>query len=701
MPFHRSVHATGFRRQAFQGTRRSAVWLLSAFLFAVPTALAEEGESDVSARGEAYYHYALGHLYHQFAQQYMRPEYVDRAVAEYNAALEADPGSLVIQIEMINLYAGASQLHKAVELAEEILADKPDNVEVHKLLGSIYRSYATRDGQGLNTELLDKAISQFVRVTELEPDNAGHFKDLGLLYRAAQEPERAEKNLKRALELDGTMDEARAGLAYLLLERRKFQEAIAFLEAIVGEPGADRRFLNALADAYEQTGRPADAAKAYDRIISEGGNTLQARRRLAENLFQSRQFTRALQYFRGLAALDTEDSHYPLRIAMIHGEREEYEQAWESLEHARRLDPDSVEVQWTAIGMLEAEGRLGEAIQGTSELLESTRKDEYTPNERRRRAALLERLGVLQRETGSSGEAAATFHEIGELNPGLRPKIFVQVIETWRRAGDFARAESEAKRAVAEFQDDEMLASLLASVLADRGKTKEAIKVVERASKGSASGIDRLLTMARIYQKGRQFDKAEERIKAANELADSDEARIAVLFAFGSLYEQAKRFEMSEASFRELLEISPDNAGALNYLGYMFADRGVNLDEAHDLVQRALDLEPDNGAYLDSLGWVYYRQDKLELAAKYIERSLKQYEDDPVVHTHLGDVYYKQGRIADAKQHWSRGLQEWNRSAPADRDAEEVESLRRKLSALGLSMAEDSDGKKKDAIKRR
>lgn len=701
MPFHFSARMAGFRRHALPGTRRTAVWLLLLVLLVVPSPSAAEAEAEGSSRSDAYYHFALGHLYHQFARQYMRDEYVDRAIQEYSTALKSDPGSLVIRIEMINLYAGANRLAKAVALAEEIIGEDPKNVEVQKLLGSIYKSYATRDRQGVNAEFLGKAIDQFERVVAIEPDKPEHHVELGLLYRSAEKRDDAEKALRRALELDSGQGDAKANLAYLLLEGRKFDEAIEVLEGIVKEEGSERRFMNALADAYEQTGRFADAAKIYEGIVAQGGNTLQARQRLAESLFLSKQLEQALQQYEALADLDERNATYPLRIALIHGERGDYEKAWESLGRARRLDPESLDVRWAAIGILEAEGKTVEAAKQTSELLESTRKAEYTPNERRRRTALLERLGVLQRELDSSEEAARTFREIADLNPRIRPRMLAQVVETWRYARDFARAEKEARKAVEELGDDPLLTNLLASVLSDRGKTKEAVKVVERATKGGEPDIETLLTIARIYEKGRQFERAEERIEAASKIADSEEARIAILFAYGSLYERSKRYEKSEASFRALLKIDPDNASALNYLGYMFADRSVHLEEAHDLIQRALDLEPNNGAYLDSLGWVYYRQEKLELAAKYLERSLKQYEDDPVVHTHLGDVYFKQGRVADAKQHWSRGLEEWNRSAPADRDAGEMESLRRKLSELELSMAEDPDGKKKDDVKRR
>ena len=700
MPFLLSAPTAGFRRQVLFGARRIGFTL--AILSALCTASlpAAEPVASASERGEAYYHFALGHLYHQFAQQYGRREYVERAAKEYAAALEADPDSQVIRIEMVNLYAVAGRLSKAVEIAEGMLEEEPENLEVHRLLGSIYRSYATRDQQGVNAELLAKAIQQFERVVEIEPENAENHTQLGLLYRSAQQPEKAEATLQRALELDPGQADAQVDLAYLLLESGKFREAIDVLEGIVAESGGDRRSMNALAEAYEQVGRFRDAAATYEKIVAQGGNTLQARQRFADNLFLSRQFGRAIEQYRTLTGLDSDNTTYHLRISQIERERGDFAKAWESLERARRIDPDSIQVQFDAINLLEREGRIEEAAEQTSQLLESTRKAEYAPNERRRRTMLLERLGLLQRELESTEQAIETFREIAEVDPQFKPRVHVHVIETWRQERNYARAEAEARKAVDEFDDNPMLANLLAGILADRGRTKDAIKVIQRLGKGVDSDFDMLLTMARIYEKGRQFDKAEERIERASALAETDDQSVAVLFAYGSLYERAKEYEKSEAKFRELLKLDPENAGALNYLGYMFADRSVNLEEAHGLIQRALDQEPNNGAYLDSLGWVYYRQDKLDLAVKFLERSLEQHGDDPVIHTHLGDAYFKQGRVSEAKRHWSRGLEEWNRSPPADRDSAEVESLRRKLAELDLSMADGADGKKKSPVKR-
>ncbi len=701
MPFRLSAQPAEPYRHGFRGFRRSAAFLLFLSLLFLPGVVGAEGEEDAVDRSVSYYHFALGHLYHQFAQQYMRQEYVDRAVEEYTAALEADPQSVVIRTEMINLFAGASRLPKAEALAEEMFAEDPNNIELRRLMGSIYSSYATKPRQGVDPDFVAKAIEQFERVAELEPDEAGNHVRLGRLYQMAGKPSLAEKSLRRALELDPGQSEAEVTLAYLLLETGDFNAGIRFLEAVVEGGTRDRRHLDSLASAYEQTGRFREAAAMLEKLVDQGGNSLQIRQRLAESLMRSRQFGRALEHYRELAGMDSGNPVYFLRISEIERQRNDFPNAWEALERARRLDSESVEVQLQAIGLLIAEDKAAEAAKETQNFLESTRKAEYTPNEKERRAMLLGQLGVLQRDMNRPQAAVETFQQISKLAPDAQPRVLFQVVETWRSARDFPRAEKEARKAVEEFSGDVQLMQLLASVLTDRGKTKDAIKVVQRSIKDGSPDIDELLTMARIYERGRQFDKAAEHLDQASKIADSDEARIAVLFAYGSLYERSKQYEKAEAEFRDLIAIDPTNAAALNYLGYMFADRSVHLEEAHDLIQKALDLEPNNGAYLDSLGWVYYRQNKFELAATYLERSLKQYEDDPVVHSHLGDVYYRQGRVADAKQHWSRGLAEWNRSAPADRDSAEIESLRRKLADLELSMAETSPtAKKKGSVQR-
>ncbi len=107
---------------------------------------------------------------------------------------------------------------------------------------------------------------------------------------------------------------------------------------------------------------------------------------------------------------------------------------------------------------------------------------------------------------------------------------------------------------------------------------------------------------------------------------------------------------------KKAIEINPKNADALNYLGYSYAEKNINLSEAYELVMRALEIKPDDGYIIDSLGWVYYRQGKYDLALKTLQKAVEITKDDPVVLEHLGDVYKELGESEKALEYWEKAL---------------------------------------------
>jgi tetratricopeptide (TPR) repeat protein len=121
----------------------------------------------------------------------------------------------------------------------------------------------------------------------------------------------------------------------------------------------------------------------------------------------------------------------------------------------------------------------------------------------------------------------------------------------------------------------------------------------------------------------------------------------------------------------------------------MLADRDVRLDEALKMIKRALELEPGNGAYLDSLGWVYYRQNQLELAEDQLSKALEKIGTDPTVHDHLGDVYAKAGKTREAIIQWQTSLKEWEKAASADADPQEIAKVTRKLEDARVRVAKE------------
>jgi tetratricopeptide (TPR) repeat protein len=134
-------------------------------------------------------------------------------------------------------------------------------------------------------------------------------------------------------------------------------------------------------------------------------------------------------------------------------------------------------------------------------------------------------------------------------------------------------------------------------------------------------------------------------------------------------YERAGHFQKAVSLFQQVLSQQPDDHWAMNYLGYMLADAGIRLKQAEQLIEKALQLNPENGYYLDSMGWVYFRLGRFELAEEYLIRAIDELPDQAVMHDHLGDVYLQRGQLEKALGQWQKALQ----LSPDD------EQIRRKL----------------------
>ncbi|MGH9676858.1 MAG: tetratricopeptide repeat protein, partial [Candidatus Acidiferrum sp.] len=149
-------------------------------------------------------------------------------------------------------------------------------------------------------------------------------------------------------------------------------------------------------------------------------------------------------------------------------------------------------------------------------------------------------------------------------------------------------------------------------------------------------------------------------------------------------------YDRAEVEFKKALAVNPRDAAVLNYYGYMLGDRGIRLEEAQSLVQRALKEEPNSGAYLDSLGWIYYHENKLADAEITLRKAVQFESHDATIRSHLGDVYAKSGRMDLAATQWEKSLQEWRHSLPADVENDKIAEVEKKLSQVKHRVAEKS-----------
>jgi tetratricopeptide (TPR) repeat protein len=155
------------------------------------------------------------------------------------------------------------------------------------------------------------------------------------------------------------------------------------------------------------------------------------------------------------------------------------------------------------------------------------------------------------------------------------------------------------------------------------------------------------------------------------------------------MYERMNKVDLAEVEFRKVLKFDPESAGAMNYLGYMLADRNLRLPEALELITKALDKDPGNGAYLDSLGWVYYKLGRLPEAEENLRRAVAKTPRDPTVHDHMADVLMKESKVREAAAQWQTSLKEWDSSSPAELRPDEISQVKSKLEGAKVRLAKE------------
>ena len=164
------------------------------------------------------------------------------------------------------------------------------------------------------------------------------------------------------------------------------------------------------------------------------------------------------------------------------------------------------------------------------------------------------------------------------------------------------------------------------------------------------------LDLAFVYRSQKEPDKEIQTIQTGLNHMRDDTSSIRLLFALGAAYDQNGNVELAVKTLEEIIAKHPNHDQALNYLGYMFADRGERLDYAQQLIERALQIAPDNAAYVDSYGWVMFRKGDFQQAITHLKRAVDLTED-PTIFDHLGDAYQAQGDTTSARRCWQKALE--------------------------------------------
>jgi tetratricopeptide (TPR) repeat protein len=677
--------------------KRFALAFVVAGLAGLPTlaqfadANASPGKTEkLSPRAEAYYNFTLGHLYELQYEQTSQNDFATKAIEAYKKAYAVDPQSPIIGERLAEMYWKAQRVHDAIVEANEILKRDPNDLATHRLLARIYlRSLGDiNGGSGVQTEMVAKAIAEYSEVHRLDPTDQEASLWLARLYRLHNEPERAEQVLRGMLKEDPDNDAAVEQLTQLLLDENKSEEAIKLLEGMIARTPTPTTY-DLLGDAYTQIHDYPKAEAAYRKAVDLDPSELSHLRGLGQTLLSEEKYPEALIVYKKLVDLMPDDADVYLRIAQIYRELHQLDKAEENLVKARQYAPGSLEVMYNEAMIYQSQGRFEDAIRVLSDAVTGVKSQSAVlPSRRRSLSILYQQLGMLYRDTQNYQAAIYTFQELGRLGDEEDHRARLLIMDTYRQAKDLPKALQAGRDAVAKYPKDSAIRSSYALLLGENQQAEEAAKLLQPDLKGKPSDRDVYLNLAQTYERSHLYKEAETAARKAESLAGEPRENETAWLLLGAIYERQKQFDKAEDQFKKILAVNPKNAIVLNYYGYMLADRGIRLEEAQDMIQRALEQDPYNGAYLDSLGWVYFRQGRFEDAEISLRKAADREQHDPTIRSHLGDVYAKQGRMDQAAVEWEKSLAEWRRSLPADVENDKIAEVEKKLGQVKHRVAQ-------------
>ena len=601
---------------------------------------------------EAYAQFLLGHRLDE-------TDDAAGAIAAYKRAMEFDPLAADIPAELAGLYLRQNKAQEAMATAEQALKVAPANREANRVLGLVYAALADEGREnGARSRAsvrADANLTKAIQHLELAIDRAVGESDsnvratLARLYLRTSAFDKAISVLTDLVNQEPGWQDGPLLLAEAYAGAGRNADAIAWLEQHAPD---NPRLLASLADFYEREHRWPEAAGAYQRALQRTPRNTQLKTRYAS----------ALMTAGGAANLGkARDVLNEVVSARATDARALY-----LLSQAERRLGDLTAAEATARRVIAQNAGSPWGYYALAEVLEESRRyqavvDELAPVVADHRAKadqafnvgiLLPHLGFAYQKTGQYDKAIATFEEARKLSP-KDPALTVYLIGAQIAGKKYGAAVDTARAALVDNPHDVRLTRLQAQALQRAGKADQGLALLEGVVRQRADDPMAYVALAQGYA---DAERGAQSVKVLQDAQARFPSNNAIAFELATVFEKQKKFAEAEAAIRRVLARDPQNAPALNYLGYMLAERGERLDESVIVVTQALQIEPENGSYLDSLGWAYFKAQKLDLAEEHLRRAAGQLQGNSVIQDHYGDVLFKLGRYDDAIGAWTRAL---------------------------------------------
>jgi len=440
--------------------------------------------------------------------------------------------------------------------------------------------------------------------------------------------------------------------------------------SVVSAQGVDPENVKLLGRLLSESGQPDKAIEVY-RTAIERVSEPHVKFELGLLLAEQGGFVEATEVFQELLTANPDNLSYRVELGKTLEGSHRYQEAVEVLRGAVAEDPDNMEANYYLASSLRQLGKRDESIALVKHLLQLTAKGGEVALYKGRFKSF---LALLYQEVGNYPKAVETFEEIVVDEPtNSRAKLgLVYALEDAGRLDDALELSEELLNSDPGDLEPKDLLITRSRILSAAGKVDEAVEILS-VEASQTKDEELYLAMGQVYSEHKLYARAEEFVLQARTAVPESER---LQFQLGAVQERQGKLDLAETTFKDILAKNPDHAAVLNYLGYMLADNGERLTEAQRYVERALEIEPHNGAYLDSMGWVYFKLGKLDLAEASLVRALELVDSDATILEHLGDLYLKLGDNRKARDYYKKSID-------YAEDPEEREKVEAKLAALG------------------
>jgi tetratricopeptide (TPR) repeat protein len=609
----------------------------------------QEGKTARERRAQAYAKLLEGQRYLSEARRDDSGAALRLAREAFQQAATLDPtlAEAHTALAEISFYYAPQDFETAAREGNLATRINPNNFGAHRLLSRLYTIRSGLREGNLNRSFADLAVKELKEVARLDQNNAEAWALLGEFYQMTGRTKEALEALARWADAPSstdtrffqfitnrelTTDAAAARLGEALLNAGRTTEALAAIRRAIALNPENREYGELLAQAIEAGGIDDKLAIAeLERMVAADPLNTTTVELLAR--VQAR-------------AGRVDDAAATMRAAIARHPKGDREQQMLRLSLAQ-LYADAL--------------RYTEAIAVYEEQLKERGIADApltTDGEKAIAARILQRMIDVYKRAGRVSDAAASIERMRRLLGQDDPTPDAQHILFLRDQGKRSEALEAVRRVRRRHPEQIGFVRLEAQTLADLGRVDEGVQLLQARLKGSIEDFNEYLAISGLYLQAARAPEAVTAARKALELAPAERPDMieAALITLSSAQERAGDPKGSEESLRRILSRDPNNATALNNLGYFLVERNERLTEALEMIQRAVRANPTNSSFLDSLGWAYFKLGRLDEAERHLTEAARRNTTSATIQEHLGDLYERRGNLEMARAAWQKAL---------------------------------------------